>query len=131
MKPWDYVNKYGFDRPHMKVLFDELAEDLNSDFMQLLEVGKARENIAGYENAIRAMYSKYEGILQKSHPSNRRAIVACWRRFYATVVAPLREELFPDEMAKRHPNEKVQKPDEKSLMGKVKSVCQRALGKRG
>ena len=101
MKPLNYIVKYGLDKPHTKIRFEDIVEDFQVDFMALLEIGKARENIKGYENAIRAMHNKFEGIEMKSDASNRKAIKACWNKFYAICAAPLREKLFPKEMAER------------------------------
>ena len=101
MKPLNYIKKYGLDKPHTKIRFEEIVEDFQVDFMALLEIGKARDNIKGYENAIRAMHSKFEGIEMKSDASNRKAIKACWNKFYAVFVAPTREKLFPEKMRER------------------------------
>ena len=101
MKPLNYIKKYGLDKPHTKIRFEDIVEDFQVDFMALLEIGKARDNIKGYENAIRAMHGKFEGIENKSDASNRKAIKACWNKFYAVFVAPTREKLFPEKMRER------------------------------
>lgn len=96
MKPIGYIRKYKLDK---KKHFNHKAfvADLTCDFMTLLEVGNGMENIKGFENAIRAIRMKWDGIDNKT----RSLPESLWKYFYATVVAKMREELFPEEMKER------------------------------
>ena len=97
MKPLHYVKKYKLNKG-TNFNHKEFLSDLTMDFVALLEVGKATENIKGFENAVRAIRMKFDGI------SNKTAGILpekLWSYFFATVIAKMREELFPDVMAAR------------------------------
>lgn len=98
MKPKEYIKKYGtnFGNP-------EFINDLTADFLSLLEVGKAKENIKGFENAVNAVRMKYNGISNKIPGGLDEKY---WKYFFATVVATMREELFPNEMKRRKEEKK-------------------------
>lgn len=100
MKPKEYIKQFNLDQPDhfpMTKVLDAFSED----FSTLLMVGKARENIKGYENAIRAMHTKMDAIKDQCHPQFKVAVLNAWNIFYASIVAPMREDLFPKEMEKR------------------------------
>ena len=97
MKSIHYVKKYNLNLgPNFN--HKELISDLTLDFITLLEVGKAHQNIKGFENAVNAIKMKFDGI------SNKTAGVfpeKLWGFFFATVIAKMREDLFPDIMKAR------------------------------
>lgn len=97
MKPIHYVKKYklklGTNFNHK-----EFINDLTLDFITLLEIGKGREEISAFEQAINDIRAKFDGI------SNKTAGVLpekLWNFFFASVIAKMREGLFPEEMARR------------------------------
>lgn len=97
MKTKDYVKKYKLDQ-NDKFNHAEFTVNLTTDFMTLLEVGKAQNNIKGFDNAVRAIRMKFDAINNKTVGNIPEAL---WKYFYATVVVKLREELFPELMHKR------------------------------
>ena len=97
MKTKEYVKKYKLDESD-KFNHSEFVSDLTIDFLTLLEVGKAQENIKGFDNAVRAIRMKFDAVNNKT--------VGCipeklWKYFFATVIAKIREELFPELMKRR------------------------------
>lgn len=107
MKPKEYIKLFNLDQPVMGVWnnhhfpMKKILDAFSDDFSTLLMVGKARENIKGYENAIRAMHTKMDAIKNQCHPQFKVAVQNAWNIFYASIVAPMREDLFPKEMEKR------------------------------
>lgn len=99
MKPKDYVRIFRLDESGR--LTDEFWGQFLLDFSGLLETGDGMSNIKGFENAVRALRSKWEGIRMKSGKVSEKG----WNYFFATKIAPMREELFPKEMTRRK-NEK-------------------------
>lgn len=97
MKPIHYVKKYELSKDD-KFNHKEFVSDLTIDFLSLLEVGKARENIKGYENAVNAIRMKWDGIDKKTRGQLPEKL---WGYFYATVIAKMREQLFPEIMQAR------------------------------
>jgi len=95
MKPRDFVKKHNLTNGYSPS--DPFWSDFKLEFMMLLELGKAKENLKGYNNAINALRSKWDGIKAKS--GNSKINEKAWNYFYATVVAPIRQSLFPKEMA--------------------------------
>lgn len=100
MKPKDYIDKYQLSISGNVDKFNhkEFISDLTLDFMTLLEVGRATENIKGYENAVNAIRMKWNGINNKIIGQLPNKL---WNYFYATVIAKMREQLFPTIMAER------------------------------
>lgn len=96
MKPLDYQKKYnllqGANFSH-----NEFVADLTQDFLTLLEVGNSFKKLKGFENAVRAIRMKWDGIDKKTAGNLPDKL---WNYFYASVIAKMREELFPNEMEK-------------------------------
>ncbi len=97
MKTQDYVRKFELNI-NDKFSHNEFVADLANDFIVLLELNKAQDNIKGFENALRALRMKWDAINNKT--------VGClpdklWNFFFATVVVKLREELCPKDMEKK------------------------------
>lgn len=97
MKTKEYVLKYELNK-NDKFDHTEFASDLSIDFMTLLEVGKGNERLKGFENAVNAIRMKFDAINNKTVGIIPEKL---WNYFFATVIAPLREELFPKEMKRR------------------------------
>lgn len=100
MKTKDYIDKYELDRNDQ---FDHksFTADLTNEFFSLLEVGKNKEgqlNIKGYENAINCIRRKWDAINNKTVGQLPEKL---WSFFFATVIAKMREELFPEQMKQR------------------------------
>lgn len=99
MKPKQYIKKYNLDKGGVdKFSHSEFVADLTFDFITLLEVGRATENIKGFENAVRAIRMKWDGIHNKTLGQLPDKL---WNYFFATVIAKTREELFPEIMERR------------------------------
>jgi hypothetical protein len=110
MKPIHYIKKYklniGTNFSH-----NEFIQDLTTDFITLLEVGKTNSGqyvLKGFENTVRAIRMKWEGINNKTSGELPEKL---WKYFYATVIVKMREELFPDEMARRKEEREERKRD--------------------
>jgi hypothetical protein len=97
MKPLEYVKKYNLDQG-VNFSHNEFISDLTMDFITLLEVGNARSNIKGYNNAVNAIRMKWDGIDKKTAGQLPEKL---WNYFFASVIAKLREELFPEEMQRQ------------------------------
>lgn len=97
MKPLDYQKKYnllnGTNFSH-----NEFIADLTQDFLVLLEIGNSFKNIKGFENAVRAIRMKWDGIDKKTAGQLPEKL---WNYFYASVIVKMREDLFPTEMERR------------------------------
>lgn len=100
MKTKEYVTKYELDKDD-KFNHQEFTADLTNEFLSLLEVGKNKEgeiNIKGFENAVNCIRMKWNAINNKTVGQLPEKL---WNYFYATVVAKMREEMFPEEMQRR------------------------------
>lgn len=91
MKTQEYVRKYSLNKSD-KFNHNEFVSDLANDLLTLLEVGKGRENIKGFNNAVNAIKMKFDAINNKTLGN----IEKIWGFFFATVVVKLKEELFPE-----------------------------------
>lgn len=94
----EYVKKYELNI-NDKFNHSEFVSDLTSDFIVLLELNKANDNIKGFDNALRALRMKFDAINNKT--------VGCipeklWGYFYATVVVKMRDEMCPKDMERRN-----------------------------
>jgi len=92
MKPIEYVKKYKLSESD-NFNHNSFISDLTIDFGSLLEVGNATQNFKGYENAVRAIKMKWDGINNKTLGQLPDKL---WGYFYATVIAKTKEELFSD-----------------------------------
>lgn len=97
MKPLEYVKKYNLDKG-VKFNHNSFIADLAIDFQTLLQIGKGDQNLKGFENAVRAIRMKWDGINNKTLGNLPDKL---WNYFYATVIVKLRNELFPSQMKAR------------------------------
>jgi|GEM_PF-2441265 len=97
MKTKEYINKYKLN-VNDTFNHNDFVMDLTIDFMSLLEVGKAQENIKGFENAVRAIRMKWDAVNNKTVGQLPKKL---WNYFYATVIGKMKDELFPEIIAKR------------------------------
>ena len=98
MKTKEYIKKYCLDKSN-RFNHPEFIQDLSIDFFSLLEIGKAREVLQGYENAVHAIRMKWDAIHNKTVDGGLPEKL--WKYFYAFVIMKLKEELFPKEMENR------------------------------
>jgi PhoPQ-activated pathogenicity-related protein len=94
MKTKEYIKKYKLNISD-KFNHSEFIKDLSVDFLSLLEVGRAQENLKGFENAVRAIRMKFDAINNKTVGFIPEKL---WKYFFATVVVKFREKLFPEQM---------------------------------
>lgn len=97
MKTIEYVRKYNLESG-INFNHNEFVSDLTFDFIALLEVGNSTKNIKGFDNAVRAIRMKWDGIDKKTLGQLPEKL---WNFFFATVIAKTRENLFPDIMKQR------------------------------
>lgn len=100
MKTKEYVEKYELNKDDR---FDhkEFTADLINEFFSLLEIGKNKDgeiNIKGYENAVNCIRMKWNAINNKTLGQLPEKL---WKYFYATTVAKMRDEMFPEQMEQR------------------------------
>lgn len=93
----EYVLKYTLN---VNDRFDRqlFVEDLASDLIALLETNKAKDNIKGFDNAVRCVRMKFDAINNKTVGEIQESV---WKFFWATVVVKLREVMCPEDMNKR------------------------------
>ena len=91
MKTKAYIEKYKLNI-NDNFQHNEFISDLTFDFITLLEVGKAKENIKGFDNSVRAIRMKWEAINNKTVGQLPEKL---WGYFYATVIIKMKEQLFP------------------------------------
>lgn len=102
MKPTEYIEKYNLDKSSRFSHSDFIA-DLTSDFIALLEINKADNNLKGFDNALRCVKMKFDAIKAKTGTALNEKL---WNFFFATVVAPMRETMCPKDMeVRRRANE--------------------------
>lgn len=97
MKTQDYVKKFKLNI-NDKFNHTEFVADLANDFVALLELNKAQDNIKGFNNALNALRMKWDAINNKTVGNLPEKL---WNYFFATVVVKLREELCPKDMEKK------------------------------
>lgn len=93
----EYVTKYNLNISD-KFNHSDFVQDLASDFIALLEINKANDNIKGFDNAVRCIRMKFDGINKKTVGLIPDKL---WNYFFATVIVKLREELCPKDVQKR------------------------------
>lgn len=96
MKTQEYIKKYGLNESNK---FDHSAfvQDLANEFISLLEINKANDNLKGFDNAVRCIKMKFGAIENKTLGVFPEKL---WGFFFATVIVKLREELCPKQMDK-------------------------------
>jgi len=100
MKPIHYIKKYDLNKG-VNFSHNEFIQDFTTDFLTLLEIGKTNTGkyvLSGFENTVRAIRMKWEGINNKTLGELPESL---WKYFYATVIAKMRDELFPEEKARK------------------------------
>jgi len=100
MKTHEYVKKYNLSAGPV-FNHNNFIEDLLLDFFSLLEIGKNSDgkiNIKGFENTVRAIRQKFDGISNKTPGGLPEKL---WKYFYAAKICGMREQLFPQEMERR------------------------------
>jgi hypothetical protein len=97
MNTKEYIQKYNLDKSD-KFNHSAFVEDLTEDFIALLEMNKALDNIKGFENALRCVRMKFDAVSNKTRGMLSDKL---WNFFYATQVVKLRDEMCPKEMESR------------------------------
>lgn len=98
MKPKDYIIKFEIQKGWNKSKQKEFLNDLTSELLAQLEYCKAENNIKGFDNAFKVIRMKWDSISNKIPFGLPESM---WKYFFATVVAPAREQLCPGAMQKR------------------------------
>jgi hypothetical protein len=94
MNAKEYISKYKLSESD-KFNHSEFVSDLTLDFLALLEIGKANENLKGFNNAVNAIRMKFDAINNKTVGNIPEKL---WNYFFATVIVKFREKLFPVQM---------------------------------
>lgn len=98
MKPKEYIEKLDILKGWNVKKQNELVSFLTSEFLAQLEYFKAENNIKGFDNALKVIRMKWDSISNKIPYGLPEKL---WNYFFATVVAPARENLCPSEMERR------------------------------
>lgn len=100
MKPKEYVRKYKLGDPEAKFNHQALIADLAIDFQSLIEYhqGTGDWHLNKFEVCVKDIRAKFDGISRKARG---KLTDKQWNYFFATVVAPIREEMFGDELRAR------------------------------
>jgi len=98
MKPKHYIDKYYNAKYKSFQSNDDFYNDLMNDFANELAKGKGKENLKGFENSVRVLRMKWDGIMSKSGGALSEK---AWGYFFAKYIAPLREQLFSEQLEQR------------------------------
>ena len=98
MKPKDFITKYQLEGGWKPKAQKAFLSDLTNELLALLEYNKAQGNLKGFDNAVTAIKSKWDGISKKIPYGLPDKL---WSYYFATVIAPLREEFCPAQMEQR------------------------------
>jgi len=99
MKPKEYVEKYGLDKKDGKFRFKEFVSDLTVDFITMVEYHlESNPNLTKFRNCVSQVRQKYDSIVTRAkvHIDERP-----WKYLYASVIAPMREEIFGEAIRKK------------------------------
>lgn len=99
MKTKEYLDKYNLHKGWNTKIQNEFISDMTSELEAQLMLNKAEDNIRGFDNALRCIRMKWDSISKKIPYGITDKL---WNYFFATVVAPLREQMCPREMQRRH-----------------------------
>ena len=99
MKTKEYLYKYNLHKGWNTKIQNEFISDMTSELEAQLMLNKAEDNIRGFDNALRCIRMKWDSISKKIPYGIPDKL---WNYFFATVVAPLREQMCPREMKRRH-----------------------------
>lgn len=98
MKTKEYLDKYNLHKGWNTKIQNEFISDMTSELEAQLMLNKAEDNIRGFDNALRCLRMKWDSISKKIPYGIPDKL---WNYFFATVVAPLREQMCPREMQRR------------------------------
>ncbi len=88
MKVKEYIENFSFDS-----FYDNLA----NEFLALLELNKANNNIKGFDNALRCIRMKFDSISKQLPEVQEKH----WKYFFATIVTTLRDQFCEEQHAQR------------------------------
>lgn len=118
MKPKEFIEKYGLSGGWNPKHQNNFLQDLTSELLVMLEYNKAADNIRGFDNALRTIRQKWDGISNKVPNGLPEGM---WRYFFATVVVKLREEMCSREVQARK-----EKSEEKRRAWEARQEARRA-----
>lgn len=98
MKTKEYLDKYNLHKGWNTKIQNEFLSDMTSELEAQLMLNKAENNIRGFDNALRCIRMKWDSISKKIPYGIPDKL---WNYFFATVVAPLREQMCPREIQRR------------------------------
>ena len=98
MKPKEFIEKYNLNKGWNKYKQNEFLTDMTSELLALLETYHAENNIKGFDNAVNVIRMKWDAIDKKIPFGIPEKL---WGYYFATTIAKIREQMFPEEMDKR------------------------------
>lgn len=98
MKTKEYLDKYNLHKGWNTKIQNEFISDMTSELEAQMMLNKAEDNIRGFNNALRCVKMKWDSISNKIPYGIPEGL---WNYFFATVVAPLREQMCPREMKRQ------------------------------
>jgi DnaJ-domain-containing protein 1 len=96
MKTKEYLSKYNLSNT-IKFNHADFVEDLNFDFINALTISKGYEVYKGFVAAIRTIKEKFDSISNKSKEPIPDKL---WKYFFATKIAPVREQFHQEAFNK-------------------------------
>lgn len=98
MKTKEYIQKYELDTKYLnKSKQTKLLADLAVEFNEICKSFNINDDLRKFESAVKQFRTKWDAISMKSRSGFQDGM---WKFFYATVIAPKRDELVPS-FAKR------------------------------
>ena len=98
MKPKEFIEKYNLNKGWNKYKQNEFLTDMTSELLALIETYHAENNIKGFDNAVNVIRMKWDAIDKKIPFGIPEKL---WGYYFATTIAKIREQMCPEEMAKR------------------------------
>lgn len=95
MKPKEFIEKHGLSNGWKSNKQNDFLNDVTSELLSFLEMYHANNNIKGFENALKVIKMKWDSISKKIPGGIPEKL---WNYYFATVIAPMREQMCPDEM---------------------------------
>ena len=108
MKPKDFIEKYNLSRGWNKYKQNEFLTDMTSELLALLETYHAENNIKGFDNAVNVIRMKWDAIDKKIPFGIPEKL---WGYYFATTIAKIREQMCPEQMARRREEAAKRKED--------------------
>jgi len=102
MKPKDLVAKLELDKGKLtKAKVTALMSEMKREATEVIESFKVNDDIGKFHQAVKVIRSKWDGVSNKiPYGIDEKQ----WNYFYASVIVPLRDQLCPTYIKRKHEN---------------------------